>query len=226
MLEDYTSTQSATTSSYPLATKTRDINNAYANFMSIAISSCGKWQMDDTNQTDYPIVYFSLVANQDNYAFNLDESGNQILQLGKARIKDANGLWFETEQIDRTEFDISQFQNITGVPQYHDVTSNGIIFYPTPNYSSTNGGELYVSRTPVYFESTDTTDKPGIPDMFHEYLVIRPAYFYSLVNGLKQAVGLGNEMLKMEAKIKNYYAGRNKDYTNIITPNPIFSIWQ
>lgn len=224
MLEDYTSTQSATTSSYPLATKTRDINNAFANFMSIAIKSCGKWQVDDTNQTDYPIVTFDLVSGQDNYAFNLDENSNQILELHKVRTKDASGQWFETEQIDRREFDISQFQNVTGVPQYHDVTSNGIIYYPTPNYSSTGGGELYVSRTPSYFTSTDTTKKPGIPDMFHEYLAIRPAYFYSLVNGLKQATGLGNEMLRMEKSIEKYYSERNTDQRNILTTIPVFSI--
>lgn len=224
LLEDLTTTQSASTSSYPLTTKTRDINNAFSTFMSLAIEACGKWQVDDANQTDYPIVYFSLVSGQDNYAFNFDEDNNQILQVSKLRIKDANGKWFETTPIDRAEFDISQFQDVTGVPEYHDLTSNGVIFYPTPNYNSSSGGELFVSRTPSYFESTDTTKKPGIPNFFHEYLAIRPAYFYSLANGLKQATGLGNEMLRMEGAIKKYYAGRNKDQRNIFTAVPIFSI--
>lgn len=224
LLEDLTTTQSATTSSYPIKTKTRDINNAYANFMSLAIRACGRWQVDDTNQTDYPIVTFSLVSGQDNYAFNLDENSNQILELHKLRIKDANGKWTDVEQIDRREFDINQYQDITGTPEYYDITSNGIIFYPTPNYNSTNGGELYVSRTPSYFISTDTTKKPGIPDMFHEYLVFRAAYYFCLANGLKQSTGLGNEMLRMEENIKHYYAERNKGERNILTPEYINSL--
>lgn len=224
LLEDLTTTQSATTSSYPLATKTRDINNAYSQFMSLAIESCGKWQIDDTNQTDYPIIFFDIVSGQDNYAFNLDENSNQILQISKLRIKDTNGKWFETTQIDRTDFDISQYQDVTGTPEYHDITSNGIIFYPTPNYNSTDGGELFVSRTPSYFASSDTTKKAGIPYFFHEYLAFRSAYFYCLANGLKQATGLGNEMLRIEGSIKKYYANRNKDSRNIFTAEPINSI--
>lgn len=226
LLEDLTTTQSATDSSYPLATKVRDVNNAFSYYMSLAIKACGRWQVDDTNQTDYPIVTFDLVSGQDNYAFDRDGSTptNQMIELHKLRIKDANGKWIDIEQIDRREFDINQFQDITGVPEYYDITSNGVIFYPTPNYNSDEGAELYVSRMPTRFTSSDTTKKAGIPEMFHEYLAIRPAYFYCLVNGLKQATGLGNEMLRIEANIKNYYAGRNRGERSVVTSEPIFSI--
>ena len=226
LLEDLTTTQSATDSSYPLATKTRDINNAFSYYMSLAIRACGRWQVDDTNQTDYPIVTFDLVSGQDNYAFDRDGStpSNQMIELHKLRIKDANGKFFEPTQIDRREFDISQFQDITGVPEYYDITSNGIIFYPTPNYNSDEGAEMYVSRMPTRFTTSDTTKKAGIPEMFHEYLAIRPAYFYCLTNGLKQAVSLGNEMLRMEENIKHYYAERNKGERNIMSPEPINAI--
>lgn len=226
LLEDLTTTQSATTSSYPLATKTRDINNAFSNFISIAIRACGRWQVDDTNQTDFPIVTFDLVSGQDNYAFDRDGStpSNQILELHKLRIKNSSGRWFEPTQIDRREFDISQFQDVTGTPEFYDITSNGIIFYPTPNYNSDEGAELYVSRMPTRFTTSDTTKKAGIPEMFHEYLAIRPAYFYCLANGLKQATGLGNEMFRMEENIKHYYSERNKGESNIITSEPINSI--
>ena len=226
LLEDLTTTQSATSSSYPLATKTRDINNAFSNFISIAIRACGMWQIDDTNQTDFPIVTFDIVSGQDNYAFDRDGSTptNQILELHKLRVKDTNGKWFETEQIDRASFDISQFQDVTGVPMYHDVTANAIILYPTPNYNSDEGGEMYVSRMPTRFTTSDTTKKAGVPEMFHEYLAIRPAYFYSLANGLKQVTGIGNEMLRMEEKIKSYYTSRNKDQRNVLTSQPIFNI--
>ncbi len=106
------------------------------------------------------------------------------------------------EGTSKTYKNISQFQDVTGVPMYHDVTANAIILYPTPNYNSDEGGEMYVSRMPTRFTTSDTTKKAGIPEMFHEYLAIRPAYFYCLANGLKQVTGIGNEMLRMEEKIK------------------------
>jgi hypothetical protein len=83
LIEDYTNTDSATTSSYPKLSKTRDINLAYANFMRIAVKASGRWQIDDSNQTDYPIILMDLVANQADYSFNYDGSTvpNQILDI-------------------------------------------------------------------------------------------------------------------------------------------------
>ena len=76
----------------------------------------------------------------------------------------------------------------------------------------------------VYFLSTDTTKKPGIPDMFHEYLALRPAYFYALQKGLSQATALGNQLIEYEGsdrlgitgKIGDYYANRSKDIKTAI----------
>lgn len=215
LLEDYTNTQSSTTSSYPLKSKTRDINLAYAWYFLLAIKSSGRWQVDDTNQTDYPIITFNLVSSQDNYAFTDDGStpANQILDFYSLRIKDASGVWKTLDSIDRVEDKslIDSYQGTTGTPEKYDITSNGIIFYPTPNYDSTNGVELYVARTPVYFLSTDTTKEPGIPDMFHEYLALRPAYKFLLRHDMKQAGNYKVELLEMENSIKEYHSRRTRN---------------
>lgn len=210
MLEDYTNTQSSTTTTFPLATKTREINNAFAHFMMLAIRYSGRWQVDDTNQSDYPILTFDLVSGQDNYAFTNDGStpANQILDLHQFRIKDNSGNWINIKPIDRAVDNINQYQGTTGVPVAYDLTSNGIILFPTPNYNSDEGAEMYVSRTPSYFATSDTTKKPGIPDMFHEYLVIRPAYLFCLAKGLPRAKDYGQEMLKLEEEIGYYYGKR------------------
>lgn len=215
-LEDFTNTQSSTTASYPLKTKTRDINNAFAHFMMLAIRSSGRWQVDDTNQTDYPIITFDIVSGQDNYAFTTDGStpANQILDLHQFRIKNTSGNWINIRPIDRAVDDINAYQGLTGTPEAYDLTSNGIILFPTPNYNSDEGAEMYVSRTPSYFLSTDTTKKPGIPDMFHEYLVIRPAYFYSLAKGLPRARDYKAEMDILEREIQAYY-GRRPRYEKV-----------
>jgi len=226
-LARFTGTQTSTTSSYTLAEKTLDINNAYVNFINLASKAAGKQQIDDTNNTTLPLLLSNIVNGTANYSFKVDEASptNQILELQKLRIKDANGKWTDfLTQIDKNEVDISQFQDITGTPEYYDLIGDNVVFYPTPNYDSSDGIEFTVTRTPVYFLTSDTTKKPGIPDMFHMYLVIRPAYYYCLLRGLPQATQYGNDMLKMEQEIKHHYSNRNKTNLDTMTPEQINSI--
>lgn len=222
-----TGTANATTSSYTTAQKAVDINGALVNLLMIGMLSSGKWQADDTNQSGVPTYSFNLVSGTQAYAFTTDSSSpaNQILEIQKIRIKNANGQWSdEIYQIDKNNTDVSQFQNITGTPEYFDLVGNNIVFYPTPSYNSTNGVELTISRTPSYFLTSDTTKKAGIPDMFDDYLWLRPTYFYYLENDQQKATGYKVELDKMESAIKKYYSNRNKTNTMVITTEQIDSI--
>jgi len=226
-LARYTGTQTSTTSSYTLAQKTLDINNAYVTFINIASKASGKQQVDDTNNSTLPLLLSNIVSGTASYPFKVDEESptNQILELQKLRIKDSAGQWTDfLTQIDKNETDISQFQNVTGTPEYYDLIGNNVVFYPTPNYNSTDGIEFTVTRTPVYFTTSDTTKKPGIPDMFHEYLVLRPAYYFCVSKGLPQAKAYGEAMIMMEREITNYYSRRNKTLQDVISSEPINSI--
>ena len=223
LIEDNTGTQSASTSSYSLATKTRDVNNAYANYFLIAASTEGRWQVDDTNHTDYPIITTNLTSGQQDYVFTVDGSStpNQILDIYRVEITDPSGLDVELTPID--QFDVkgvalTEFMSADGTPRFYDKTANGIIMYPTPNYNATAGLKIYYTRTPSYFTTADTTKKPGIPDMFHEYLALRPSYQYCLRKGLANADNLRADMLIMEDQIKSYYMNRSRDEVKRMTP--------
>ena len=212
LIQRNTNTQNTTTSSYPIADKTVDVNNALNKYMLLAISAEGKWQIDDSNQTDYPVVFGDVVASQQDYSFTTDATGNQILDIYKVRIKDSAGNWHTLKQRDITDQDDSFLNNTsTGTPTTYDLTANGIFLNDIPNYSSTDGLEIYVSRTPTYFTVNDTTKKAGIPWTHHEYLAIRPSYYYCLQKGLPQATALGQEMLRMEEVIMAGISNRNKD---------------
>lgn len=212
LIERDTNTQSATSSTYPLKVKTSDVNEALSNFFLLAIKAGGRFQVDDTNQTDQPTITTDLVSSQGDYTFLVDGStpSNQILDVRTVRIKDSSGTWKTLTQIDREVFDISQYEGETGVPTQYDLTGDSIILYPTPSYNSTNGLELNVSRTPSYFASTDTTKQAGIPKLFHAYLHLRPSYFFCLIKTLPQAKWLQVEVEKLEKAIKDYYSRRNR----------------
>lgn len=223
LLEDLTGTQSATTSSYSLTTKTRDINNAYSNYFLIGAQTEGRWQLDDTNHTDFPIITANIVLNQQDYTFTNDGStpSNQILDIYRVEVTDTNGQAYQLQPID--QFDIqgialTEFMDTASRPMYYDKTANGLILYPKPDYNYTNGLRIYYSRTPSYFLSTDTTKTPGIPNVFHEYLAIRPAYQYCLRKGLPQTANLKDDVLRIEEAIKSYYNSRQKDEVVKMTP--------
>lgn len=216
LIEDLTGTQSSSSSSYTLKKKTRDVNNAFARFMMLAISASGRWQVDDTNQADYPIITADLVASQTDYSFTNDGStpANQILDITRVECKDSSGNWKKLSPIDQDDLQniaIDEFMDADGIPSYYDKRSNGLFLYPAPSYASTAGLKIYYNRTPVYFLSTDTTKTPGIPDQFHEYLAVRPSYTYAHAKGLNNKADLRNEMLTMEEDIKEFYRDRNKD---------------
>lgn len=216
LLSDITDTGSASATSYPLKTKTRDINLAYARYFMIAIAAEGRWQVDDTNQTDYPIITTNLVSNQQDYTFTVDGSStpNQILDIYRVENTDPNGLMYLLKPIDMYDIAgiaLSEFQKTAGIPQYYDKTANGLVLYPKSNYSATNGLKIYFNRTPSYFVSTDTTKKPGIPDIFHEYLAISPGYQYALRKSLANKNDLKDDMLRLEEDIRAYYSRRSQD---------------
>lgn len=219
LIQRYTNTQNTTTSSYTLAAKTVDVNNALNKFMLLAIMSEGKWQVDDSNQTDYPIIFGDIVSGQQDYTFATDETGNQILDIYKVRIKDSAGNWSTLRQVDlQSGNDDDLNSTTTGSPSKYRLMANGIFLIDIPNYTQTDSLEVYINRTPTYFTTSDTTKIAGIPYVFQEYLAIRPAYYYCLEKGLPQAVSLGNEMSRMEEMIGEYYAKRNKDERTQIIP--------
>lgn len=215
LIQRNTNTQNTTTSSYPIADKTTDVNNALNKFMMLAIQSEGTWQVDDTNQTDYPIITTNLVSGQQDYTFSTDQDGNQILDIYRVEIKSSTGTTSsQLRPIDQSELTgvaLTEFMKTSGTPTYYDKTANGVFLYPAPNYNSSAGLKIYCNRTSTYFTITDTTKKAGIPWTFHEYLAIRPSYFYCLQKGLPQAKNLYQEMMNFEDLIGDYYSKRAKD---------------
>lgn len=235
-ISEWTTTQNSTTSSYTTVSKTRDINTALNWYMVLANIGAGNWRpVDDTTQTDYPVVYFDIVSGQQDYSFTVDANGNQILDLEKVRILNPNGVdWTTLQQINKDEITDADLSTVTsGIPTQYYLTANGIFLVQKPNYSSTDGGELSVSRSPVYFTAGDVatgTKKAGIYWMHHEYLALRPAYFYAAAKGLSNKNDLKEQLYGkdgrsgMEGEIIRYYRDRNRSFQPSISGVPINSI--
>ena len=214
--------------SYPIADKTIDENLALDFIYATIFSSAGKWQFDDSNHQDFPIITTNLVANQRDYSFVADQQGNLILEIFKVMIKGENGIYYEIKPVDQqSDKGMESFYsglNATGMPSRYDKTANGIFLDCIPSYNSFGGIKIFISREGSYFLVTDTTKKPGFAGLFHEYLALRPSYQYAYRNSLSNVALLREEMLKMEANIKKHYSDRSKDEQLIITGEEVNSI--
>lgn len=213
LLEDLTSTQSASSSSYPLATKTRDINMAFDDYMSIVVQSSGTWQLDDSNHTKYPNMKFDIVSGQQDYSFTVDEQGNQVQDIYRVEAKDANGVWQlltpYDEQAETTSLSARELES--GTPTRYYKTANGIFLDLTPNYNSTEGIRMFFTRSPDYFTTSDTTKEPGIPNGHHRYLALKPAFWYWLPKDSQRASLYLAELNKLETAIMGSVSQRVKD---------------
>lgn len=205
-----------------------DANLALDDFWNIAIPASGTWQLDDSNQTDYPIITANLVSGQRDYSFLTDGSSNLILDIYRVAILPSatSTLYNEIFPVD-VQSDPTSTNNILtnittgGVPTVYDKTSNALFLDPIPNYNATNGLKVWINREPSYFLYSDTTKKPGVPGLFHRYFAIKPAMEYARRKKLKSFVGLYNEVQSIEKDIVNYFSKRSRDESDILSGEPI-----
>jgi len=210
---------------------TAEINCALDDFFLIALPASGKWQLDDSNQSDYPIIQTNLVSGQRDYPFTTDGSGNLVLDIYAVYILTAasGGLFQQIQPVDVQSdgFQDSSFttgQNITGIPFRYDKTANGIFLDPIPNYNAVDGLKVYINREASYFTSGDTAKKPGVPGLLHKYFVLKPAMNFA---GRKTMANYKDLLAKVQTyegddgKIATYFSGRTRDERDIISGMPI-----
>lgn len=227
-----TGTNTASSGSYPIEDITVDVNMALANFFNIANKAAGKYQpVDDTRHGDFPVVYAPVTSGTADVTITQDEDGNQIHGIFKVFLTPPGGVKRELTQVDMDDEDSSYLvDSSTGTPDRYDLTAEGIVLYPTPNFSDSDALEVHILRAGKYFVKTDTAQRAGIPEIFDEYLTLRPSYFYCLEKGKPQAsdyrVRLYGENGRggMEADIKAYYARRNKGTQTVLSAGEVCSI--
>lgn len=202
---------------------TARVNRAQDRFIQLAISADGRWQYDDTNNTDYPTATTNLVANQRDYTFAIE-----MIQIERVAIlNSATSLIYNVilpiDISDNSALAKAYIENNTnnvGVPTAYDKTANSIILQPTPPYSATNGLKVFFKRGANYFVSTDTTNKsPGFPVIFHDYLSLYASYCYAVDRTMtSQIQTLGRDVQIKEEAIIDFFSKRSKDEQKFIRP--------
>lgn len=196
-------------SSFPDATLVNEANNALERMVSLINAADGRWQFDDTNNTDLPIATTDLVLNQQDYSL-----ATSHLEITRVELKDASGNWQLLQPIDQTDVynqSLTDFMKTTGTPVYYDKLANSVFLYPTPNYAQSGSLKLYFERGPNYFLTSDTSKQPGFNTLFHDLIPMWIAYNFAIANGKKNASLLLTEIQRKEDALTEYYALRAHD---------------
>lgn len=197
-------------------------NNWMDKIAGFAIGEDKKFNWDDTNHTKLPIGTTSLIQNQAEYSFLVDEQGNKIITLLRIDLLGADGIWKKLTPIDEADIPVAldEYEKTAGTPLYYDkIADNVIKLYPKPATAITNGLKFYFQRTPSYFVFSDTTKEPGVSPLLHRGFVIASAYDAALSKGLPNLQALSVELQKEEQKMITYFSGRNNDAPSGMKPH-------
>jgi hypothetical protein len=199
-----------------LATFTRNINNALNRVVALILGSNGRWQWDDTNNTDLPIGTATLVttagAEQQDYSFDISH-----IEVLRVECKDASGAWQKLVPIDQADVwdqSLTDFLKTPGMPMYYDKTGSSIFLYPKPlaaAVTASNGLKVFFQRPPNYFTTSSTTAVPGFNSLFHRLIAILAARDYALVKTMPVAKALVDLAVQGETDIQDHYAIRSND---------------
>lgn len=217
----YTKTNST---SLPTTNMLLIVNNAYERATSLVMKNDGIWQWDDNNQTDLPIATTATVSSQQDYTLSVAH-----LAITRVEIKDTVGNWTELTPFDQSELEgtaLTEFYETPGTPIYYDKVGASVFLYPMPNYSQAASLKIYFQRAPVLFSSADIstgTKVPGFNSLYHDLIPLWASYDYAIANGLKNAGGLLQEIVRKEEALEADYARRNKDRDMVITSEYVSS---
>lgn len=187
------------------------INNAYDRVASLIINNDGRWQWDDSNQTDLPIATTNLISGQTDYS--MATSHLKITRVECA--VNSTATTFQTlEYFDQSdeEDSLTQLATISGVPSKYDNIGISIFVYPKPNFNCTAGLKVYFQRGPASFTSGEVstgTKQPGFSSLYHDLIPLWVAYDYWLVNDPNMTTRILSQIQLKEDALKKDYNSRN-----------------
>ena len=234
IIEDITFLTGMDTTQYALADRVRNVNRHLMRAVDVILRADADWEFDDTDKTDLPTYTADLVASQQDYelpkslssdAYTLQggATAGAILKILRVEVKDANGIWSKLEQLDQREVKVAlgEFQKTPGIPRFYDPRGNSIFLYPAPasgQVTLTAGLKLYIVREPDAFTASDTTKEPGFPELYHRLLSYGASKdWFQKSQQFDRVAEMDKEILVLEAGLKAFYGGRNKDKQARIT---------
>jgi hypothetical protein len=218
----FLTSQDSTSGGYPNADRLISINNYYNRVVTAILQSQDDWDFDDKNNTDFPILTTSLVANQQDYSLP-----SNALKIKRVEISYDGSNWYKAEPMDMgerstdsTQTSINNFFQTT--KPFYDVQYGSLFTYPVPIANSTNGLKLWIYRQITEFTLSDLTTgtkTPGFDANFHQILAYGPAYEFAIANGKSNLEEVKKELEQNMQELRQYYGSKDVDRTWFLKSN-------
>jgi len=197
-----------------LADFTRWINESYFKVTGAIIKTDGRWQWDDSNQTNQPVATTDLVSGQRDYGViaAAPTSTQDWLEVDRVEMIDNAGNNVIIHPFDKRDIKVSidELYETDNIPQFYDFEGGSIKLYPSPNYDSSDGLKIWFKRAPLLFASTDTTKKPGFASIYHRILAYEASMSYLLTKDMGRWTSIKALADQMNLEIKKHYNKRDK----------------
>jgi len=192
---------------FPTATRLIYANQAQSRIAGVIIGTDGRWNWDDSNQTNLPIGTTDLVSGQEDYSFD-----DEFLKVKKVQILDSSGATQRLTSKDMKDYTSTYQDNAAsgGTPLNYDKDGRSIFLNPIPNYNSTAGLKVYFQRTTKDITSFGATS-PGFVSTNHGILAYMIAIPYCMKYHQDRVVLFQNEVMRQMQAIEDFYTQRSDD---------------
>jgi hypothetical protein len=161
----------STSATYSPTNKRRNMNIAYHDVARVIWESDGGWNYDDTNASNLPHAYTTLIHNQQDYSLP-----STTPRIERIEVLDSSGNYIKLNPLDKQEVTTGLPEFLggnAGLPLYYEMVGRSILLYPTPHsahVTETAGLNIYVQREVTDLAVTATSTEPGFPEPFHRIL--------------------------------------------------------
>ena len=213
LIQDITFLTGASLTEYPIADRTRNINEWSRKVLVKILTSQDEWDFDDSNHTDFPILSGNLVSGQRDYSLPLSSEG--MLQIKSVEISDGSKFYL-AKTIDKSEQRLAVSNDdidslyTKSEPRY-DLQYGSLFVYPLPSSNVANGLKIWINRDISPFTASDTTKTPGFDPVFHQILSLGASYEWAKSRGAKNMAVLKSDLAEMFEALGDYYSKKQQD---------------
>ena len=213
------------TTDYPDTTLLRRINSALETLVSKIIQVCRNYPYDDENFGNIAEGTIDLQAGVSKYTIT-----DRFLDILEVKVKDVNGNWhsvdpYSLEDAKREGVVLETEEAETGLPLTYRAVGRTLFLAPTPVAASvtlTAGLQFKYTRTSYKITASDLSTGtliPGLATPWHSIIAKMAALPYCKTNKKDRVPQLQQDILIETNDCVTFYANRQKDRINRITPN-------
>lgn len=176
----------------------------------LAITSDGKAQVDDTEETDISRATATLASGKNKVTVGVD-----FLTWSFIEIEDSNGNRYRLSPYDqRYSEETTPKSTETGRPKRYDFYGGVFYFdkYADQDYTI----RAHFSRAFTHASTDNLTKVVGIPSIHAEYLAIHMAARIALANNDPSYTQFRNEQTAYEVRIQDFYRVRDEDAPQVL----------